>query len=358
MVSTKTGRLGIRAMLATTLLILALCAAGAITARAAKPSTERPAFDPGRPAIAAFIDAEVARDGFARAELVALLGSAQARPELSAAMTHPIEKTLPWWQYRARFVTPGRIAAGLRFWQSHRTQLDPVTKDLGVPSEYLVAILGMETNYGQSTGSYRELDTLMTLAFDFPPRAVQYRSELRAFLLLTRDAGLDPLATRGSYAGALGAPQFLPSSYRRYAVDPAQSGHVDLWTDWAAIFASTARFLTMHGWERDRPVVAAVRAGADAHPAVSGRLLLNDTVGGLEAQGLRVEGALPPATPAVLVALELEDGPSYRAGFKNTRALAHYNPSINYVLAVCDLAGELRQAIEREGPDAAAPGRP
>ncbi len=348
--SMTTGPRGLRATLSVAVLALGLLPRGTQPAAAA----EAAAFDPQRPAIAAFIAEEATRDGFDPDELRTLLASARPRRELTAAMTHPIEKTLPWWQYRARFVTPGRIAAGVRFWQAHRALLDPVAREQGVPAEYLVAILGMETNYGETTGSYRELDTLMTLAFNFPPRAAQYRAELRAFLLLTREAGLDPLGTRGSYAGALGAPQFLPSSYRRYAIDPGKSARIDLWNDWATIFASTAKFLTAHGWQRGRPVVAELVAAPDARPTASGRLLLNDTIGGLAAKGLHVEGALPAATPAVLVAVQVEDGMSYRAGFRNLRALAHYNPSINYVLAVCDLASAVRQDFGSEAKDAPA----
>jgi len=324
----------------------------------AAAQNEPRSFDPERPAIAAFIDAEVRRDGFSRAQLSALLASARARPELTVAMAHPIEKTLPWWQYRARFVTPGRIAGGVSFWHAHAKLLDRVGPGRGVPPEYLVAILGMETNYGEATGSYRELDTLMTLAFDYPARAAQYRSELRAFLLLWRDAGLDPLSTRGSYAGALGAPQFLPSSYRRYAVNSSEAARVDLWSDWPSIFASMEKFLTAHGWQQGGPVIAGIRAAPDARPTVSGHLALNDTAAGLAAKGLHIEGDWPAASPVVLVAAELEDGMSYRAGFKNLHVLASYNPSINYVLAVCDLAHELRQAIEHEAKDAASPIRP
>jgi membrane-bound lytic murein transglycosylase B len=338
--------------------LAALAVAGASLWSSAAAADDQQGFDPERPAIAAFIDAEVARDGFSRAELNTLLASARARPELTVAMTHPIEKTLPWWQYRTRFVTPGRIAGGVSFWHAHRRLLDEGALDGGIPPEYLVAILGMETNYGETTGSYRELDTLMTLAFDFPPRAVQYRSELRAFLLLSRDSGLDPLATRGSYAGALGAPQFLPSSYRRYAVNSGSAARIDLWTDWASIFASMEKFLRAHGWQPGGPVIAKVRANPNARPSVSGHLALNDTIAGLKAKGLHVDGSWPAATPVVLVAAELEDGISYRAGFKNLYVLRGYNPSINYVLAVCDLAGELREAIEREAKEAMPPAHP
>jgi membrane-bound lytic murein transglycosylase B len=319
------------------------------------PERAAAGFDTRRPAIAAFIDREVARDGFARAELVTLLSSARPRPELGAAMKHPIEKTLPWWQYRARFITNGRIAAGARFWQEHRALLESVALEQGVPPEVLVAILGMETNYGESTGSFRELDTLMTLAFDYPARAAQYRSELRAFLLLVRDAGLDPLATRGSYAGALGAPQFLPSSYRRFGVNRGKSTRIDLWTDWGDIFASMASFLHARGWQPNAPIVADVRPAAGARPVASGRLVLNDTVAGLEAKGLHVDGRLPATTAAVLVAVDLEDRTIYRAGFKNLRVIANYNPSINYALAVTDLARELREALTREAKPAPEP---
>lgn len=344
------------ARLAAGLLLVAAGAVAPAAARAGAPAPERPGFDLARPEIAAFIDAEVSRDGFSRAELAALLASARTRPELTAAMTHPIEKTLPWWQYRARFVTPKRVAAGVRFWQAHRALLEPLASEQGIPPQYLVAILGMETNYGEATGSFREIDTLMTLAFDYPPRAAQYRSELRAFLLLSRDAGLDPLETRGSYAGALGAPQFMPSTYRRYAVNASSTAGIDLWTDWADVFASMARFLHARGWQQGAPVLAEVRAAASARPTVSGHLRLNDTVAGLAAKGLRVEAGIAADTPTVLIAAELEDRIGYRAGFRNLRVLASYNPSINYVLAVCDLAAELRAAADQDAKD--APTRP
>jgi len=353
---TRKGRPG--AALACAVLTLALGTGGEPARGVESTEGERRAFDPARPAIAEFIAAEVARDGFSRAELTALLASARPRPELTGAMAHPIEKTLAWWQYRARFVTAGRIAAGIRFWQTHRALLDQTTREPGIQPEYLVAILGMETNYGEATGSYRELDTLMTLAFDYPPRARQYRSELRDFLLLTRDAGLDPDTTHGSYAGALGAPQFMPSSYRRYAVGAGAAARVDLWNDWASIFASTARFLGAHGWQKDGPVLADAEIARGSHPAVSGRLVPNDTIAGLSAKGVRVAGNLPAATPAVLVAAGLQDRISYRAGFRNLHVIGSYNPSINYALAVCDLAHELRQGIDREPAEAPPDGRP
>ena len=306
---------------------------------------DRNGFDLERPEIASFVDLEVRRDGFSRADLIALLGAARARPELTEAMDHPAEKALAWWEYRARFVTPGRIARGVAFWQAHKAQLEAVAAQSGVAAEYLVAILGMETNYGQVMGSYRELDTLMTFAFDYAPRGELYRSELREFLLLARDSNFDPLATRGSYGGALGALQFMPSSYRRYAVHRSNAARIDLWANWDDIFASLANFLVEHRWQRDAPVVVDAHLAPNAQPVASGHLALNDTVSGLEARGVRIDQKVPGDTRAVLVAAGLQETVQYRVGFQNLHVIARYNPSINYALATCDLAERLRNAV-------------
>ncbi len=147
--------------------------------------------------------------------------------------SRPAEKAKPWSEYRPIFLTERRIREGTEFWIAHRQALDQASMRSGVAPEYLAAILGVETYYGRLTGSYRVLDALATLAFDYPARAKFFRDELEQFLLLTRDAHLDPLAMKGSYAGAMGAPQFMPSNYRRYAVDADADGRIDLWTQLA-----------------------------------------------------------------------------------------------------------------------------
>lgn len=307
--------------------------------------SETVSFDLGRPEIAAFIRRIVRRDGLPQDWVVATLSAATVRPELTAAMDHPAETELAWWQYRARFVTPQRIEAGRRFWLQHKELLDQAAGKFGVAPEYLVAILGVETNYGQTPGSYREIDTLMTLAFNYPARATAFRQELRQFLLLSHEMNSDPLALHGSYGGALGAPQFMPSNYRQFAARRPTAGGVDLWTDWGAVFEAISDFLNQRGWQKDGPVLLAAEVKANAKPPASDRLKLNQTLRSLKARGVVLDAALPNSTPAMLIRAVLENGFDYRVGFKNFFVISRYNPRTNYAMAVCDLAQELRTAV-------------
>lgn len=304
---------------------------------------ERAGFDLSRPEIAAFITRLVDRDQFQREDLTAVLSAAHARPELLPAMTHPAEKVLDWWQYRDRYVTPGRIAAGLEFWQVHAEVLEQVAAAHGIPAEYLVAILGIETNYGKITGTFPEIDTLMTLAFDYPARDAYFRTELRQFLLLARELGRDPLTLKGSYGGALGVPQLMPSSYRRFAASAEQWRTADLWSDWAAILTSIAGFLEQRGWERGGPVLLPARIVGKAQPSVTGGLVPNETLKALKQRGVRLDAKLPATTEAVLIRAVLKDGIEYRLGFRNFRVISRYNPRTNYTMAVCDLATTLKE---------------
>jgi membrane-bound lytic murein transglycosylase B len=327
-----------------------LCAQSATDARA-----DGPGFDLARPEIATFIDRLVHRDGLPREWVIAVLGAATVRPELTAAMDHPVETELAWWQYRARFVTPERVAAGHRFWLQHKDLLDQAALTYGVPPEYLVAILGVETNYGQTPGSYREIDTLMTLAFNYPARAASFRYELRQFLLLAHEMNEDPLALHGSYGGALGAPQFMPSSYRQFAAGRTQPGSVDLWSDWGAVFAAISDFLDQRGWQRGGPVLLEAQVKSGASPPASGHLKLNQTLRSLRSRGVRLDVALPNSTRVMLIRAVLENGVDYRLGFKNFFVISRYNPSTNYAMAVCDLAQELRSAVAQAPPDSPSP---
>jgi membrane-bound lytic murein transglycosylase B len=313
-------------------------------AQSDEPKVVEVGFDLNRPEIAEFIHQVVSKDGFARDQIMATLAAAQVRPELAAAMDQPAETALPWWQYRQRFVTTARIDAGADYWQLHREEINDASAASGVAPEYLVAILGIETNYGQSTGTYREIDTLMTLAFDYPARTEFFRSELRQFLLLARDLGRDPTAFRGSYGGALGAPQMMPSNYRRFAAGRAKGKPVDLWTDSKAILKSVADFLRRHGWVKGGPVIAEAQLqdGANVEIDIPHRFALNETLDSLTVKGIRVDSLMPGSTRAVLIQAALEDSLRYRVGFKNFYVIGRYNPRINYAMAVCDLARELR----------------
>ena len=215
----------------------------------------------------------------------------------------------------------------------------------GVPASVLLSIVGVETSYGEITGKHRVVDALATLAFDFPPRSSFFRGELEQFLLVAREESLDPLGPQGSYAGAMGIPQFMPSSFRAYAVDGDGDDRRDLWASWADVFASVANYLRAHGWRTDEPVMArADVAEADLAGLEFGRVDLTETVGSLKARGVRFDTVLPADAPAVLLQFAGRDGPEHRVGFTNFYAITRYNRSQLYASAVSDLADAIAAA--------------
>jgi membrane-bound lytic murein transglycosylase B len=334
--------------------MLALLACVAAAAQPADAPSQPAAFDLHRPEIAAFIDQVVEHDGLKRAEVRKLLQEARSQPKIIDIMNRPIEKIAPWWEYRERFVTPERINDGVHFWLDHRLALEQAASTYQVPPEIIVAILGIETHYGRNNGPYRALDALATLAFDYPPRERFFRSELEEFLILARENQLDPLTVKGSYAGALGVPQFMPSQYRRYAVDADADKRRDLWGDWDDIVASVANYLHEHGWIAGAPVLADVQL--DPSPSFqleSHGLELNETVDSLGARGVRVALEVPADTPAVLISAEQADGPAYRVGFHNFYVLTRYNASPRYAMAVYDLAQAILERVHAQGAAAA-----
>jgi membrane-bound lytic murein transglycosylase B len=275
-----------------------------------------------------------------------LLNSAQSQPAILDAMEKPAEKAKQWFEYRPIFLNERRIREGTDFWLAHRQALDQASIRSGVAPEYLAAILGVETYYGRLTGSYRVIDALVTLSFDFPARAKFFRDELEQYLLLTRDMHLDPLTLKGSYAGAMGAPQFMPSNYRRYAVDANADGHIDLWTNWADVCASVGNYLKEHGWNAGEPVLTDASADPDKVADLDGRkLALSDTVGSLMAKGVSFESPLPADAPALLIAADEADGVHWRVGYNNFYVITRYNHSALYAMAVYDLASAVKQRI-------------
>ncbi|MCC6171768.1 MAG: lytic murein transglycosylase, partial [Gammaproteobacteria bacterium] len=203
----------------------------------------------------------------------------------------------------------------------------------------VIAIIGVETFYGRIKGSWRVLDALMTLGFEYPPRGAFFRSELEQFLLLAREEKVDPLAALGSYAGAMGAPQFIPSSYRRFAVDGGEDGSRNLFADWDDIVASVANYFKVHGWQAGAPVLVEAQADPSVMATLDPRnLQLDDTVAGLRDRGIAFEAPVPPETAAILLPAELQDRPNVRVGFGNFHVITRYNRSIRYAMAVHDLA--------------------
>lgn len=299
----------------------------------------RTRFDLGRPEIRAFVETTAAAQQIEPLEVYRLLAKAEPQPKIIEAMSKPAEKVSPWYEYRARFMTEQRISEGAQFMLEHRARLEKAHKETGVAPEYVVAIIGVETFYGRITGKYRVLDALSTLGFDYPPRAEFFKSELAQFIQLSREESVDPLTALGSYAGAMGAPQFMPSSYRRYAVDGSDDQQRNLFADWDDIIASVANYFKAFGWQKDGPVLADVTLQPDAPvTADPGNLQLNETIAGLRSKGVNFDSALAATTPVLLVPAEQPTGPSYRVGFKNFEVITRYNRSVRYAMAVHDLA--------------------
>ncbi|MBC7982345.1 MAG: lytic murein transglycosylase B [Candidatus Obscuribacterales bacterium] len=304
------------------------------------------AMDTQREDIRAFIQHMSTKHKFAPADARALLRIAESKQSILDAISRPAEQTLPWFDYRERFMDARRINKGVEFRQQHGRQLARAEK-LGVSTDAIVGILGVETRFGEITGNYRVLDALATLAFDYPPRADFFRSELEQFLLLTREERVNARKALGSYAGAIGAPQFMPSNYRNIAVDGDGNGRRDLWGSWPDIVMSIAQYLKKHGWQEGKPVVvsATVEPGDPARFDTS-KIRLNETVASLREKGVRFETEMPDTTQAMLIAVESRDGTEYRVGFQNFVAITRYNPRIKYALAVHDVGDAIARAVE------------
>ncbi len=284
------------------------------------------------------------RNGFDVAALNRIFAQVESRQSIISAMRRPAEKTMPWHEYRARFITDRRISRGVETSRQHAEALGRAATS-GVPEDVMLAIVGVETFYGENIGKHRVIDALSTLAFDYPPRSRFFSGELEQYLIMTREESLDPLLPVGSYAGAMGVPQFMPSSFRNYAVDGDGDGHRDLWNDWADVFASVGNYLKVHGWRAGEPMMCPADVStANLDGVVTDKLDLSETVKSLQERGVRFKTSLPPEAPAVLVQLAGQGGPEYRVGFTNYFAITRYNRSALYASAVNDLAEAIGSA--------------
>ena len=327
---------------------------------AATPTTVQ-AFDLQREDIRNFIDEVSTRHQLDQEAVQALLAEGRHQPRIIEAISRPAERVLRWWEYRERLVSAQRVEMGRAFWQEHRDLLRDIESRSGVEAHYITAIIGIETNYGRNKGSWRVLDALMTLGFDYPPRGRFFRSELEHFLLLAKEEGLDPKETLGSYAGAMGAQQFMPSSYRRFAVNQDMAstpGERNLFTDWADVMASVANYFLAHGWQPGAPVLAEASAPAGTMAGLDrSNLRLHTTLAQLAEQGVEVKhitretagatsNAWAPDTAVMLLPAELPDAEQVRVGFNNFQVITRYNRSILYAMAVHDLALAIKEEVE------------
>jgi membrane-bound lytic murein transglycosylase B len=322
---------------------------------------ERPYAD--RDDVKAFATLVSQRHGMALDWVLGQLEPARRLPQVQRLiMPAPAGTARNWTAYRARFVEPRRIEPGVRFWQTHEDALQRAQARWGVPAELIVGIIGVETLYGRHTGGFRTLDALATLAFDFPPgrrdRSAFFRDELEELLLIARREEVDAASFLGSYAGAQGLPQFMPSSIRRWAVDFDGDGHVDLRTNPVDAIGSVANYLAAFGWKAGMPTH--YRVTPPREPAALARLLAPDIVPTFTAAEFTAEGALLSRDgrrhvgPLALVALENgDDDASYVAGTRNFYVVTRYNWSSYYALAVI----ELGQAVARARTGSVARGR-
>lgn len=313
-------------------------------------------LDVSRPLIQAFIQKMVDEHDFDANEVTTLLSKAENKVSILEAMSRPAEKSKEWFEYRPIFLNTKRIAGGQLFMQTHQASLQAAETQYGVPAEVITAIIGVETLYGKISGSHKVIDALVTLGFNYPPRAKFFRKELEEFLLLCREQGFDPGVVLGSYAGAMGNGQFISSSYRHYAVDGDGDGVADLWNSWPDAIHSVANYFKQHKWNSSEAVIASAKLS----PALQKKhtetklSLKAQTIGSLKQQGIKFKTTLAKNQPAMLVVMQEEKGPVYFVGFSNFYSITRYNRSPMYALAVHQLSQELLKAPSAENADTAA----
>lgn len=293
-----------------------------------------------------FVDDMVSRHHFSRPELISLFAQAEKQQKIIDSISRPAERTLTWGQYRNIFLKQKRIENGVKFWQENREMLEQAQKDFGVDIEIIVAILGVETRYGKIQGSYRVIDALSTLGFDYPPRAKFFRKELENFLLLAREQKQNPIDLMGSYAGAMGYGQFISSSYRAYAVDYDQDGFADIWNNPVDAIGSVANYFKQHGWKAGEAVVAPAQytkkntTGLNAN-----KLKLEKSVSSLAEAGFTSTQAIEQTQKAIPLVLEGNEGVEYSLGLKNFYVITRYNHSHLYAMAVYQLSQAIKEKM-------------
>jgi membrane-bound lytic murein transglycosylase B len=292
------------------------------------------------PGIPEFIDEMVAKHQFKKYELENLFDHAQHRPDVIEAITRPAT-IKPWPEYRAAFVNAKRVKLGVEFWNTYHVTLQRASKQYGVPVEIIVAIIGVETIYGRNAGNFRAIDALTTLAFDYPRRAPFFRSELENYLLLARDQEFDLLAVHSSYAGALGIPQFMPSSYRNYAVDYNGNHKIDLLHEDRDAIGSVANYMKSYGWIAGEPVTSL--AGVSAEEC-GGDIQTPRTLEQWANNGIAPLRKVSYDKPARLMDFTVAEGKEFWLAYNNFDIITKYNNSDFYAMSVYQLAEAIKAA--------------
>ena len=289
---------------------------------------------------------DLLESGFTEAEINAFLAGAEKKQSIIDAISKPAERVLEWKDYRKIFITDRRINEGLDFMREQSETLARAERELGVPAEIIAAIIGVETYYGRITGSYRVIDALTTLAFDYPKRAPFFKKQLREYLMLAKEQGVDPMEPKGSYAGAMGYGQFMPSSYRAYAIDFDDDEFTDIWNNPVDAIGSVGHYLKRHGWIEGQPILNELSETemVGAEWLTSG-LKLDFTVGELPLKRSEIAAGLPSDAKAKVIELQAEAGAKQWVVFNNFYTITRYNHSSMYAMAVTQLAEALAQGL-------------
>lgn len=297
------------------------------------------------PGIEAYIQYLHKHHHFNVEKLRSLFKQVQKKERIIQIIESPYEAK-PWYIYRKHFLTPDRIAQGVAFWKAHEHQLQSESYQYGVPPAVVVAILGVETYYGKHQGTYRVIDSLTTLAFYYPKRSAFFKKELTQFLLMCREKHMDPLSPTGSYAGAMGWPQFMPSSYRHYAVDFNHNGHVDIWHSADDVIGSIGHYLYKNRWQAGEPVAMPVRY-ISTHETIQFNLSQRPkhTIHYWKQHGFNLQAKLASSMLANPLALDMNDHTNYWLAFPNFYSIMSYNPRIHYAMAVYQLSQAIDQAF-------------
>lgn len=289
-----------------------------------------------------FIDHMTNEYNFDANELQKLFSKAQYSSKVIKSITRPAEK-LSWYKYRKIFIQQSRIQGGVKFWKKHQKTLQKAQEIYDIPAEIIVAIIGVETRYGKNTGQYRVIDALSTLAFHYPPRAKFFHNELIQFLLLAMEQGVDPLSIKGSYAGAMGIPQFISSSYLHYAVDFDADRKKDLWDNPVDAIGSIANYLHEHHWQAGQPIAFPIDSKThDLVSIIDNDLKPNLQIKNLQKYGIVLNDKFPNTMPIKVMKFEQESTDDYWIGMQNFYVITRYNHSALYAMAVYQLSEKIR----------------
>ncbi len=325
--------------------VLCSAVASVVFSCASWATAEQPTLDQAQ--VSSFINEMVEKDGYSRAELNKIFASAEHKTRIIELISKPAEGRLTWERYRNLFINDRRIDQGVEYWQQHRSTLERAAQEYGVAPSVIIGILGIETSFGRNSGGFRVVDALSTLGFGFPRRAAFFKKELREFLLLTKEQGFDPLELKGSYAGAMGIPQFMPSSYRAYAVDFDGNGQADIWNTPADAIGSIASYLKRHGWEANAPVaVQATLTKNDAAKLATSNSLPSMTIEELVSKGWKNDSPLPKGIKVRPLVLDGANGDEYWLTAKNFYAITRYNRSDLYAMAVWQLGEHVEKKLK------------